>query len=70
MYICIYVCMYPSGRARAPPSTAPEGGRPAVHRHDQTVKCQVKTSKVCSFGWNEVLPKREHFIYYTLESLT
>ena len=29
-----------------------------------TIKCQVKLSKECSFGWNEFLPKREHFIYY------
>ena len=30
----------------------------------KTFKRQVKLLKVCSFGWNEVLPKREHFIYY------
>ena len=27
-------------------------------------KCQVKLFKVCAFGWSEVLPKRDHFIYY------
>ena len=30
----------------------------------KTLKCQVKPFKVCSDGWKEFLPIREHFIYY------
>ena len=30
----------------------------------KTLKCQVKPFKVCSDGWKEFLPIREHFMYY------